>query len=112
MWLVLVGCHASSAHHHHHRPEPTDTGSDAPTVQVGALVFDEHLPTNLLVISLDSARRDTIGRFSGSADTPNLDAFLEGSLVLENHRSCSNWTAWSMTCVLSGRNPMDNGFAP
>jgi len=90
----------------------TQASPQLPTVTRGALTFDLKIPRNLLVISLDTTRRDYVGRFSGSTDTPNLDAFLEESVVLENHRSCSNWTAWSMTCVLSGRNPMENGFAP
>lgn len=93
-------------------PTPTETPSTDGTVTVGGLVFDDHLPTNLLVISLDTTRRDHIGRFSGSDITPHLDAVLDEAYVLENHRTCSNWTGPSMTCVMSGRNPMENGFWP
>lgn len=31
---------------------------------------------------------------------------------MADHRSCSNWTGPSMTCVTSGRTPMENGFWP
>lgn len=95
-------------------PEPTTP--PPPTVGVGSLVFDgDTLPTNLLVVSLDTTRRDHIGRFADPAlpsDTPNLDAVLDTAYVLENHRSCANWTGPSMTCVTSGNNPMENGFWP
>src|SRR5262245_57634448 len=94
--------------------ETVDSGTittDDGKISVGSLVFDEGPPRNILAISLDPTRRDWIGRFNGGTDTPNLDAWLDGAYVLDNHRSCSNWTAWSMTCVISGRNPMENGFA-
>lgn len=90
-------------------PTRPTTNADG-QVTLGALVFDGGLPRNLLVVSLDTTRRDAIGRFSGTTDTPELDAFLQSAFVLEDHRSCSNWTAPAMTCVVSGRNPMENGF--
>lgn len=99
---------------------PSDTGPAGPTeptttdgtVTLGTLVFDVALPKNLLMVSLDTTRRDVIGRFDGGTDTPELDAFLEGAVVLEEHRSCSNWTGPSMTCAISGRTPLENGFWP
>lgn len=96
-------------------PEPATipTTPADPALRVGALVFEDGVPpTNLLVISLDTMRRDHVGRFSGTGLTPNLDAVLADAFVLEDHRSCSNWTAPSMTCVVSGRTPMENGFWP
>ena len=78
----------------------------------GALVFDGDVPTNLLFISLDTTRRDYLGRFSGGDHTPHLDALLAQGVVLEAHRSCSNWTAPSMTCVISGKTPLAHGFWP
>ncbi len=91
-----------------------DTGATTPTDPsdtVGALTFlDGQRPSRLLVISLDTTRRDYIGRFSGNGLTPALDAVLAEAVVLEDHRSCSNWTAPSMTCVMSGRTPMHFNF--
>jgi hypothetical protein len=88
-----------------------DTGLPPPPPPPPALVFrDGRVPTNLLVVSLDTTRRDAVGRF-GSGLTPRLDAVLAEALVLEDHHSCSNWTAWSMTCLVSGRTPLQNGFA-
>lgn len=132
MWTLLFACTDSTDVTPGHTTPPPDTETTLPTtdttpsgttdtttvvktddgkVHVGGLTFDDHLPKNLLVISLDTTRHDYIGRYAGTGDTPNLDAWLESAYVLDKHRSCSNWTAWSMTCVVSGRTPMENGFA-
>ena len=97
-------------------PTETPTGG-TPTVPddsivVGGLVFHGQLPTNLLVVSVDTTRRDYLSYFSGSGLTPNLDAILNQSYVLADHRSCSNWTGPSMTCVVSGKTAGENGFWP
>ncbi len=65
------------------------------------LQFTGPAPTNLLIVSLDTTRR-----------APNLDAVLAQSVVLENHRSCSSWTAPSMTCVTTGLTPFELGWWP
>jgi arylsulfatase A-like enzyme len=93
-------------------PAPTTPPEPDPEPTVGALAFEGSVPSRLLVISLDTTRRDHIGWFSGSGLTPNMDRVMDEAVVLENHRSCSNWTGPSMTCVISGRTPMENGFWP
>ncbi|MCP4810854.1 MAG: sulfatase-like hydrolase/transferase, partial [Proteobacteria bacterium] len=45
-------------------------------------------------------------------ETPNLDALLTRGLVLDDHRSCSNWTFPSMICGLAGSGPIELEFAP
>lgn len=91
--------------------DTADTGAAGLTL--GALRFsDGRVPTNLLVVSLDTTRRDYVGRFAGTDTTPNLDAILDEAVVLEDHRSCSNWTGPSMTCIVSGRTPMQYDFWP
>ncbi|MBA2321593.1 MAG: sulfatase-like hydrolase/transferase [Deltaproteobacteria bacterium] len=88
-----------------------DTGTSPLQADFGALNFtDGVLPVNLLILSLDTMRRDYIGRFSGNGLTPNLDEILGSGVVLEDHHSCSNWTAPSMTCVVSGRTQMEQNF--
>ena len=59
-------------------------------------------PRNLLVISLDTTRRDRVGFFSDLDTTPNLDAAFADGVILADHRSCSNWTAPSTYCAQSG----------
>ena len=66
---------------------------------------------NVLLISIDTLRRDALGRYGG-AETPFLDGLLAGGVPLDDHRSCSNWTLDAMTCVLSGRYAWDLDYAP
>ena len=66
---------------------------------------------NLLVISIDTLRRDAVGRYGGY-ETPHLDALLTRGLVLDDHRSCSNWTFPAMICGLAGSGPVELEFAP
>ena len=93
----------------------TDGGSDTgegPPEPVAALQFDGERPQNLLLISVDTTRRDQLGLTSGLDTTPNLDAILAEGVVLEDHRTCSNWTAPSMMCAVNGRWPLADGFWP
>ncbi|MCA9489699.1 MAG: sulfatase-like hydrolase/transferase [Myxococcales bacterium] len=92
----------------------TSPAGHSATPDPGPLVFASgRTPTNLLVITLDTTRRDRIGRFSGRVDTtPFLDARLAEGVVLEDHRSCSNWTAPSMICATTGSSPYELGFWP
>jgi len=88
---------------------PVDTGTAA---ALSVLQFTGDPPENLLIVSLDTTRRDHIGRFVGTGNTPNLDDVLAQGVVLENHRSCSSWTAPSMTCVTTGLTPYELDWWP
>jgi arylsulfatase A-like enzyme len=98
--------------------EDTDTADpDLPLIE-----FPAGVPTNVLIISVDTARRDYFGRYAAliagegavlpPSNTPNLDAFLAEAVTLDAHRSCSNWTGPSMSCVVSGRTAAAAGFWP
>jgi len=88
------------------------TGSN-PTLGPALSFGSGEAPTNLLVVSLDTTRRDRISRYAPDLDTtPTLDSFLEEAVVLDDHRSCSNWTTPSMVCAMTGRHPVDDGFWP
>jgi arylsulfatase A-like enzyme len=102
MWGWILACRSPA--------EPL-TAPVEPT-PFGALAFDGAPPTNLIVLSLDTTRRDHLGAFGGVVTTPLLDARLEGGLRLLDHRSCSNWTAPSMACATTGRSPWELGFWP
>ncbi len=70
-------------------------------------------PTNLLMLSIDTMRRDHMGRYDHDyALTPFMDSVAEQSLVLDAHRSCSNWTFPAALCTLNGRYNLDDGFLP
>ncbi len=87
----------------------TDTSPPEPSP---ALRFSGPRPTNVLLISIDTTRRDQLGIYAGLDTTPNLDRVLSDGLVLDAHRSCANWTAPSMLCVLTGRSPLDSDYWP
>ena len=93
--------------------DPTDTSptpTTATTATVEGLDFGPGgAPRNLLVISVDTTRRDHLGRYDGSDTTPFLDGWLAQAVVLDDHRSCSSWTGPSMMCATTGRSPLDVG---
>jgi arylsulfatase A-like enzyme len=67
---------------------------------------------NLLMLSIDTLRRDGLTRFGGSGDMPFLDDWFDRAVSLDDHLSCSNWTYSSMICALTGRTPLNIGFLP
>ncbi len=87
-----------------------DTGPEEPAP---LLRFIGEPPHNVLMISIDTLRRDHIGRYAGDpALTPSIDRLLEEGVVLDDHRSCSDWTLASSICVLAGQDPLDLGSFP
>ncbi len=66
---------------------------------------------NLLVISVDTYRRDYLTRYGGTRGlTPFMDELAERSLVLDRHSSCSNWTLGGVLCAANGRDSLDFGY--
>ena len=88
---------------------PADSVADT---TIGALTFTGPLPQNVLVLTLDTVRKDYLGRYGDHQDTPWLDAVMDESVVLEDHRSCSNWTVPAVICLYAGQSPVDLGFEP
>ncbi len=107
LWMtLLLGC-----------SKALDDDGSGPTAQQPATdtypAFYGTAPENVLVISIDTFRRDRLARY-GDEDglTPFLDGLLEQSVVLDDHRSCSNWTYPGSMCAMDGRGPLDIGFMP
>lgn len=71
-------------------------------------------PRNLLLVSVDTLRRDRVGRYAAdtSERTPFVDQLLREGVAFEDHRSCSSWTYASMLCALTGAYNEDIGFVP
>jgi len=66
---------------------------------------------NLLVISVDTYRRDYMARYGSTRGlTPFVDELAERSLVLDRHSSCSNWTLAGVICAANGRDTLDIGY--
>jgi len=90
--------------------DQTDDTDDTSPPPTSPLSWSGARPKNVLMIVLDTARPDWFGRYDGRASTPNLDALLADSFVLENHRSCSDWTWPSVLCAQSGRSETELDF--
>ncbi|MDP2306288.1 MAG: sulfatase-like hydrolase/transferase [Pseudomonadota bacterium] len=74
--------------------------------------FYGEVPKNLLVVSVDTFRRDLMSRFGGEGLAPLLDRLAEEGVSLDAHRSCSNWTFPSVLCANYGASNIDVGYAP
>jgi arylsulfatase A-like enzyme len=91
---------------------PCDPDAAPTELSAPALSFSGERPKNLLMVSLDTLRRDRVGRYDGSDRTDFLDSLFERGVALDDHRSCSNWTYPGMLCALTGQGPLDLGFIP
>jgi len=92
---LLLGCAAPAD-----SPPPGGSTSDNP-------------PQNLLIITMDTTRRDLLGRYGGDTETLAVaDTLAAEGLALDQHRSCSNWTMASMMCLTSGLDPLGAGYLP
>jgi arylsulfatase A-like enzyme len=102
-------------------PEPKDgLGTDTAaldhtgtvTTSDGPLAFRGRPPRNLLMISIDTTRRDHFGAYSPDGLMPFAAEWMGNSVTLDEHQQCSNWTYASTSCTLLGRYHEENGFAP
>ncbi len=93
---------------------PSDTGDTAAPLEpsTSLLQLPGGAPKNLLIVSVDTLRRDHVGFYAGGGTTPNLDGVLAESVVLQDLRGCSNWTYSSLLCLFSGRSTVDLGAEP
>ncbi len=78
----------------------------------GLLPFTGPPPTHLLMISIDTLRRDQFTRYGGTGTMPFLDGLLDDSFALDDHIACSNWTLHSTTCAMTGAYPVTWGYLP
>ncbi|MCA9489225.1 MAG: sulfatase-like hydrolase/transferase [Myxococcales bacterium] len=94
----LVGC----VHPTDIDPEPSDR----------ALVFTGERPRNVLMISIDTLRRDHVDRYAtdGVTRMPFLSSLLQTGVALDDHQQCGDWTFHSMTCTLLGRQTEEIGW--
>ena len=72
------------------------------------------MPSNLLMVSIDTLRRDHIGRYDagGASLTPFIDSLMDGGFALDDHSTCSSWTYHGITCTLLGADPSRVGVVP
>jgi len=94
--------------------DPSDTGEpwEAPEPGDPLVRFAGGPPKNVLMISIDTFRRDHVGRFGDLGLTPFLDQLMDEGVVAERFEQCSNWTWQSTSCTLAGRHPEQVGHMP
>lgn len=93
-------------------PHPTATTADTAADVPDPLGFTGDRPRHLLMISIDTLRRDVLSAYGGDGAMPWLDGVLAGSVTLDDHMSCSNWTMHATSCAMTGQHPMAFGFLP
>ena len=70
-------------------------------------------PVNLIIISIDTLRRDALARYGGvSGSAAYLSQLFDEGYALDQHTSCSNWTMQSMLCLQTGASNLDVGVIP
>ncbi len=114
MWMLgpliaVVGCGSGSVDVG--QPPGSDVGTAVIPTTPTVPSFYVRVPNNVLMISMDTFRKDHLGRYGGGF-TPFLDELVEQGFALDDHQQCSNWTYASTTCTLLGRYNLDAGFMP
>lgn len=84
------------------KPVPSATAPPAPS-------FDGPVPNNVVMISIDTLRRDVIGRYDPKQRglSPFLDEIAASGVAFDAVTACSNWTIASTACFLSGASNID-----
>ncbi len=91
----------------------TDPGPDYGTTPTDTVPqFYGRVPRNIVMLSLDTFRRDALTRYGGTGKAPFLDALAKDGFVLDRHVQCSNWTFAAVSCTLSGRYNVHAGMEP
>ncbi|MEQ1501507.1 MAG: sulfatase-like hydrolase/transferase [Myxococcota bacterium] len=99
--ILLAGCTAA--------PVPAEP---LPTWEFPAVDFVGDRPKNLLMISIDTLRRDHLDRYAtdGIERMPFLSSLFAEGVALDDHQQCGNWTFQSTSCTLIGRPNEDLGW--
>jgi arylsulfatase A-like enzyme len=98
-------------------PDPslsTADSSGAPVALVGEapLQFRGARPRNVLMISIDTFRRDHIDPYGDLGLIPTITDHIERGVSASDAMQCSNWTMASTSCTLLGEDHVERGFLP
>jgi len=62
-------------------------------------------PERIVLVVIDTLRRDRVGAYGGSVPTPHLDAFAAEGAVFRRATGAFNLTTMSMAALFTGRTP-------
>ena len=104
--LAVLGCVGGSGGD----ADRPDTGSQGePTDTLPS--FYGHVPKNVLILSIDTFRKDRAGKYAPGT-MPFLEQIMNEGFTLDNHMECANWTLMGTACTVNGRHNEENGFIP
>lgn len=67
-------------------------------------------PHDVIVVTLDTTRRDHLGAYGyGRGTTPRIDRFASEAIVYENAWSTASWTLPAHASILTGKHPTSHG---
>jgi arylsulfatase A-like enzyme len=107
LFLILAACNKPDV-----EDDPLPTDPSLPKVGSDVLQFYGRVPKNVLFLSVDTLRKDHLGRYGGRELTPFMDWMAREGVTLDDHAQCSNWTFGSTTCTLAGRSNIERGHIP
>ncbi len=64
---------------------------------------------NIIIIVLDTLRKDVLSIYGGNAETPNIDSFSKDSVIFNNAVAPSSWTVPSHVSLFTGLYPNRHG---
>ncbi|MEQ1568159.1 MAG: sulfatase-like hydrolase/transferase [Myxococcota bacterium] len=91
-------------------PRPLPLYGTVPTDTVPA--FYGWVPRNILMISIDTLRKDHLDRYGDTHAAPFLSWMADSGYALDQHAQCSDWTMASTSCTLAGRHNEEAGITP
>lgn len=64
-------------------------------------------PKRVVIVFVDTLRRDRLGTYGATRTTANIDAFAAGAAVFDRARTLASWTLPSVRAAHTGRQPED-----
>ena len=92
------------------RPLTPEERWGAPTDTVPS--FYGSVPKNVIMISIDTWRRDSLTRYGGPTVMPYMDELAMTGFTADDHITTSNWTMHGTSSTLAGAYPLDLGWVP
>lgn len=112
MVLLLAGLLACGG-----KSEEADSGPLTPEERWGPPTdtipsFYGSVPKNVIMLSIDTWRRDSLTRYGGPTVMPYMDELAMTGFTADDHITVSNWTMHGTSSTLAGAYPLDLGWVP